>query len=303
MDDIFAVFETRDEALLFLDYLNGRHQNIKFTKEDNENGSLPFLDILISNLESFNTSVYHKSTYTGLLMNFKSFAPFEYKKRLVNTLLDRTFKLYSAWKSFHLDVSELRDFLVRNLFPSRFVDKCIRQFLNKIFVKVEKKVLPERTETRYIILPYIGNYSKVARDKIKNLILEFCKENVSIKVVFSTFKVKTYFSTKDQLPVCYKSNVVYSFVCARCNSCYVGRTHVHFDTRCEQHMRTDKKSSIFRHISNSKECKDACNKESFEIIDGGKTSYDLALKEGIHIKWRKPNLNVQKKHEIIQLLV
>ena len=80
VDDIFAVFDKKEEALKFLDYLNSRHPNIKFTKEENINGVLPFLDVSISNLNGFKTSVYHKSTYTGLLTNFKSFVPFDYKK-------------------------------------------------------------------------------------------------------------------------------------------------------------------------------------------------------------------------------
>ena len=303
VDDIFAVFENLNDASLFLNYLNSRHPNIKFTKEENKNGVLPFLDISISNLESFNTSVYHKSMYTGLLMNFKSFAPFEYKKRLVSTLLDRTFKINSSWISFDVDVKALCDCLIRNLFPSRFIDKCVRQFLNKKILKEGKEVLPEGLETRYITLPYIGDYSKVARNKVKELITRFCKENVNIKLVFTICKVKNYFSTKDPLPMCYKSNVVYSFVCARCHSCYVGRTHIHFDTRCGQHIGTDKNSSIFKHLSSNKECKNACSKDSFKILDNAKTSYELALKEGMHIKWRKPNLNIQKRHEIIKLLV
>ena len=190
-------------------------------------------------------------------------------------------------------------------FPSRFIDKCVRQFLNNNKKKSEggQKVLPDGLETRYIILPYIGNYSKVARNKVRELITRFCKENVNINLVFTICKVKNYFSTKDPLPKCYKSNVVYSFVCARCHSCYVGRTHLHFDTRCGQHIGTDKNSSIFKHLSNNKECKEACSRESFKILDNAKTSYELALKEGMHIKWRKPNLNIQKRHEIMKLLI
>ena len=76
VDDIFAVFDSRDEALLFLEYLNNRHRNIIFTKEENKNGVLAFLDISIDNLNNYKTSVYHKATYSGLLTNFKSFAPF-----------------------------------------------------------------------------------------------------------------------------------------------------------------------------------------------------------------------------------
>ena len=85
VDDIFATFDNEDDALNFYNYLNNRHPNIKFTKEYNKNVVLPFLDVSITNKATFNTSVYHKPTYTGLLTNFKSFAPFEYKTRLIST--------------------------------------------------------------------------------------------------------------------------------------------------------------------------------------------------------------------------
>ena len=45
------------------------------------------------------------------------------------------------------------------------------------------------------------------------------------------------------------------------------------------------------------------NKDSFSILDFAKTDYELALKEAMHIKWLNPNLNGQKRHEIIRLLI
>ena len=42
VDDIFAVFEDENEATLFFEYLNKQHPNIKFTKENSENGLLTF---------------------------------------------------------------------------------------------------------------------------------------------------------------------------------------------------------------------------------------------------------------------
>ena len=45
------------------------------------------------------------------------------------------------------------------------------------------------------------------------------------------------------------------------------------------------------------------NQNSFSIIDFAKTDYGLALKEAMHIKWVNPDLNGQKKHEIIRLLI
>ena len=59
---------------------------MKFTSEKEVNGSLPFLDVLISwNKEVFTTRVYHKPTFSGVYSNFHSFTADEYKHGLIFT--------------------------------------------------------------------------------------------------------------------------------------------------------------------------------------------------------------------------
>ena len=110
---------------------------------------------------------------------------------------------------------------------------------------------------------------------------------------FTTCKLKGYFSNKDSLPKEFLSFVIYHFQCAGCNSSYVGRTHCHNDKRVEQHLRTDFNSNVYKHINKNEICKNS-DKNSFKILDRGNTNYALAIKEGIHIKWRSPSLNTQK---------
>ena len=71
VEDIFCLFDKKEDSSLFLDYLNKQHPSIKFTDEREINGSLPFLDINIHKGVGgkFETSVYHKSSYSGLLTN------------------------------------------------------------------------------------------------------------------------------------------------------------------------------------------------------------------------------------------
>ena len=73
MDDIFCIFKNEIEAIDFLNYLIEQHVNIKFTTEKEEQNILPFLDVQIVKLDNgkFETSVYRKPTFTGLLTNFK----------------------------------------------------------------------------------------------------------------------------------------------------------------------------------------------------------------------------------------
>ena len=73
VDDILAAFDNEQDSLNFLNFLNNRHPNIKFTIEKLINHSITFLDLFISGINNQNLTLqtYHKSTYTGLLLNYK----------------------------------------------------------------------------------------------------------------------------------------------------------------------------------------------------------------------------------------
>ena len=73
VDDTFVLFDNEMKAHDFLTYLNSKHPNIKFTIEIENNNSLPFLDVRIDKTtDVFQTSIYRKSTFTGLGLNFHS---------------------------------------------------------------------------------------------------------------------------------------------------------------------------------------------------------------------------------------
>ena len=120
---------------------------------------------------------------------------------------------------------------------------------------------------------------------------EFCKENVNIKLVFSSFKIKNYFSYKDLIPNDLKSFLVYKFTCASCSSSYIDKTCRHFKTRIEEYIEKDSKSHIFKHLHSTSACLDSYNSLSFKIIDKANSKLDLKIEEALHINWRKPNLN------------
>jgi len=64
--------------------------------ETEVNHKLPFLDVLLDNsnpAQSLFTSVFRKSTYTGVLTNFLSFSFFPYKLGLIRKLVDMTFEI------------------------------------------------------------------------------------------------------------------------------------------------------------------------------------------------------------------
>ena len=107
--DALLLFSSELHVTKFLNYMNSKHRNIKFTVEREENDSLSFLDIKIfRDNEKFQTSVYRKPTFSGVLTNFESFLPILYKYNLVSTLLHRGFMICSSYRTLHFEILKLK---------------------------------------------------------------------------------------------------------------------------------------------------------------------------------------------------
>ena len=61
VDDILAAFDNEQDSLNFLDFLNNRHPNIKFTIEKQIKHSIAYLDVFISSINNQNLTLqaYH----------------------------------------------------------------------------------------------------------------------------------------------------------------------------------------------------------------------------------------------------
>ena len=110
------------------------------------------------------TSTYHKSAYSGLLLNYTSFTPSFCKIGLIKCQIDRTYKINNTWQGFHDDVSKIKDVLKRNSYPPFILDQIIKAYINKIHYN-DKKVSSEINKLQYFKLPYIGKYSEEVQKK------------------------------------------------------------------------------------------------------------------------------------------
>ena len=88
-DTCTAVLMDRVDDLL--QHLNGIEKSIQFTVEVEDNGKLPFLDVLLTHGHNghIETSVYRKKTHTDKCLDFNSHHPLSHKKFVINTLLSR----------------------------------------------------------------------------------------------------------------------------------------------------------------------------------------------------------------------
>ena len=80
VDDIFVMFLCQSHLKDFVNYMNTKHPNIKFTSEFEQNDFFSFLDVKITcSNNQLITSVFRKATFSGVFTNFKSFMPVTYK--------------------------------------------------------------------------------------------------------------------------------------------------------------------------------------------------------------------------------
>ena len=301
VDDTFLVFSDITHVDLFLNYLNNKHSNIEFTKEIENNGNLPFLDINIKKQNgNLSTSVYRKNTFTGLCMNFNSFAPFIYKINLIKTLIFRSYSLSSNYFNVHLDFEKVKNFLLLNGFKSSLINKCIKSFLEKLHNSPKLPIHTARKHTVFIKLPFHGEESFKIRRHLNQLISKFYPQ-IKLNVVFqSGFRIKNMFRFKDTVPMPLRSSLVYKYECNRCKSVYVGKTSRHLSTRVSEHQGvsyrtlvplTNPPFSAIKNHTNFNHNNYTISPNEFTIIESAQTDFQLIKKESILIKQIQPNLN------------
>ena len=111
----------------------------------------------------------------------------------------------------------------------------IKNFLNK---KLTQKPVTLTADKKNLVIAllFLGKLSLDLRTRLKNSIsknLPFCK----IRVIFkSSTRVSNFFQFKDKIPYCLYSNIVYKFLCGRCNVTYYDKTYQHLSIRVSEHL-------------------------------------------------------------------
>ena len=299
VDDTFLLFRDEKHIELFLNYLNSKHNNIKFTKEIEQNNKLPFLDLLIiKENNEFQTAIYRKNTFTGLGINYLSFEPLKYKFNTVKTLIYRGFNLTSNFFHFDNEMRFLKTYFVKNAFPESVFYKNIKNFLDKIFSFQKNKKVNVNKKVMYINLPYYGYLSDKLKNDLQSMALKFFP-HLKLNLIFkNSFSIGSMFRHKERLPSELCSSVIYKYMCALCNKCYIGSTTRQLKCRIAEHkslsVRTNLPlskppfSSIMEHQLNTGHL---VNSNNFNIIGSQNNSISLRLLESLFIFKLKPEMN------------
>ena len=173
----------------FLDTLNSAHPSVKFTMEIEREGSLPFLGTeLLNRAPKIESKVYIKRTNTGLLLHFQSHVDIKYKRSLVNTMVDRAYRLSSNW-FFSKECDRLRGVFHNLNYPKPLVETTIKRFVERRISYQEPCPSPDvPSETVRVVLPFKGQPSaNYVKQQLNNL---SSKLNVTVQPVFVSPKLE-----------------------------------------------------------------------------------------------------------------
>ena len=227
------------------------HPNLQFTIErPNINGKLAFLDLQFSIDKSrkFNCGWYQKPTDTGTKLNFRSRAPLQYKRSVIEGAVHRVSRSTSTWEKYENAMKINREQWLDNQYPeswlsrvaSHALEKMIREGKNKKNVAEKKKSCDYSSDLPPILMvQYRGNHSQTLAKKVRDI--------TNALIMFTTRKLKTCMpSLKSSFSSELKSKVVYILECCGCKSISVGQTVRHLTTRIEEHRKED--TPVGQHI-------------------------------------------------------
>ena len=130
VDATFTIMPNKTSANNFLETLNQCHSSIKFTMEIENNRMLLFLGTRLLNKSTHvETKVYVKPTNSSLMLYYKNHVEDRYKRGLLNTMLDRAFRLSSNWAYFSEECNRLKLLFSRLQYPDKVINSTITRFI------------------------------------------------------------------------------------------------------------------------------------------------------------------------------
>ena len=293
------MFRDPSHVNLFLQYVNNKHPNIKFTCENEINGTISFLDIKLSRLDNkFTTYVYRKSSFTGLGMNFFSFCTPQFKINSIRTLIFRAFNIFCNFQNIHNEFEFLKSFFKCNGFPINLVCSHIKKSLVKQYSSISSNTDPTSPKF-FISLPYFGSYSERMKIELHKLLNKYFIDISPRIILVNKFTISSFFKYKDTLPLMSRSSVVYKYVCSQCEAEYVGVTSRALHMRVAKHRgRSFRTNNILANPSHSSiraHCEGTCNtrvsSSGFSILDSAPDFVSLRILESLHIFKLNPSIN------------
>jgi hypothetical protein len=237
-DDTWLIWEHSDELFgEFIEKLNGLHPKIQWEPVFEENGQLPFLDVLVVRNKdgSFTTTVYRKPTHSDRYLHWTSNHPVKDKLSGIRTLRFRARHYCSTESLRRAELAHLRKTFADNGYPDEFVEIALKEDARaEGDASSGDRTLGEGEkveELGTLVVPFVKELQPALRALCTQLNLKLLyKRTVNLGNLLAPRRPAT--------EKMHQKNVVYKISCRHCVACYVGQTKRLLATRVKEHRKS-----------------------------------------------------------------
>lgn len=291
MDDlILAVPHTGKEEILQI--FNDYNQHIKFTIEEENQSSVPFLDtrVIRTTDNVIKLDWYQKSIHSGRYINYSSYHGIKMKTNVILGLRRRIENI--THPDFCLDAKKrLERILLQNGYPRSFLRKLLFDQINvnRPTENPNPVVMPQDVEgpvVRFSSLPFIDTLTNRLTNVFKHI------KNLKIAQYNLITNHINFTNLKDKIPIANQSDVVYKIPCSQCEAIYIGQTSQALSRRITLHksdsrLRPDR-CALANHAYNKKHVIDF---ESVRILEHETNNFNRTFLEMCHINNHENTMN------------
>ncbi|XP_058840547.1 uncharacterized protein LOC131696034, partial [Topomyia yanbarensis] len=247
VDDLFLALP-KDKIALTLDTFNAYNSNLQFTKEEESDNKLPFLDTLVirNSDQTLSTQWYAKPIASGRLLNYHSFHPLSMKMNVAKNFIERVTRLTTdnTTNIQHTIFQHLR----RNNYPATLINRLIQRSKNTthedasniapLTIRNHSQSISTcnhsptdpPNEQIYRSLPHVPTLSTSIAKMLKP---DYPNVKIATKPINTVSKLLP--NTKDSVDPLLQSNIIYSLSCDNCTMSYLGMTRNQLRTRLYGH--------------------------------------------------------------------
>ena len=260
----------------FTDHINSIHPAIKFTREEENNGTIAMLDSQVSrdSTGKLSFTVYRKPTHTDQYLQFASNQPLQHKLGVIRTLYHRSNTICSSKEAKDKEIHHLKEVLSISGYTKSAWAVATRQ------KRPPPNQSTEKTKTKgNLCVPYVGSVTDAVARVIR-------KHGIQVHIKpFNTLRNKLV-HPKDKISKEENSGVVYHIQCDDCNATYVGETERRLQKRVTEHHRSS--SPVGQHLA---ERKYSFSDDNVKILHKESNWFRRGVAESIHITEEEPELN------------
>ena len=201
------------------------------------------------------------------------------------------------------ELNKIRVLLEENGYPTAVINSVIKKKLSN--ASTSPVYGPKKCDV-YIKLPWLGEKSEKFGHLISKAVVSTFNA-VKVCPVFSSTPILPS-SQKDVLPSHEKSQIIYQFKCAHCESAYVGKTSRRLCERIVEHVPSSIRNKKYKieklksydtaigaHLKKNLECALSYQSECFSVLKKARSSFHLSVMEAVTINDECPILCRQKK--------